>query len=412
VEPQAVMKANGRSVVQGHSRFNMGKALVIAQIALSLVLVTGATLLLGSFRALATMDPGFEQEGVLIASINMSNSNLPEARQRPVYLDLLERARSLPGAKAAAISMMTPVSGSSWNDEMVVDGYSPKSEDDALSWMNQVSEDFFATYGMRLLAGRDFSKSDVSTSPKVAVVNESFAKRFFGTTNVVGRHFSTKLPASKSPPIQIIGVVGDSKYNDLKKPNEPISYLSMNQDSAPGRYFTVSLKTNGDAAALIPGFKAMATQLDPTASLQFVKLEVQLGESIARERLLATLSAFFGGLALVLAMIGLYGIMSYNVARRRGEIGIRMALGSGRSAVMQMVLREVTGLVVAGVLIGGICVVSGMKLIESFLFGFSPNDPRVLAISAITLGAVALVAGAIPAWRAGRVDPMDALREE
>jgi predicted permease len=329
-----------------------------------------------------------------------------------VYLDLLERARSLPGAKAAAISMMTPVSGSSWNDEMVVDGYSPKSEDDALSWMNQVSEDFFATYGMRLLAGRDFSKSDVSTSPKVAVVNESFAKRFFGTTNVVGRHFSTKLPASKSPPIQIIGVVGDSKYNDLKKPNEPISYLSMNQDSAPGRYFTVSLKTNGDAAALIPGFKAMATQLDPTASLQFVKLEVQLGESIARERLLATLSAFFGGLALVLAMIGLYGIMSYNVARRRGEIGIRMALGSGRSAVMQMVLREVTGLVVAGVLIGGICVVSGMKLIESFLFGFSPNDPRVLAISAITLGAVALVAGAIPAWRAGRVDPMDALREE
>ena len=412
VSPQEAMKTNSRTVVEGQSRFGVGKLLVVAQIALSLMLVMGAALLLSSFRTLSTMDPGFDKENVLIATVDMSTSNLEEDRQRPMYQDLLRRARSLPGVQSGAAAVITPVSGSSWNDEIVVDGFNPKDVMDAVSWMNQVSEGFFDTYGTQLVAGRDFNSSDVPGSPSVAIVTEAFAKHYYGTTNVLGKHFATKMSGKAGPPIEIVGVVRDMKYNDLKKPMEPIAFTPMNQVAAPGSRLKLSLRSRGDAADLIAPFKAMIAQVDPKAALEFRKLETQIAESITREKLLATLSGFFGGLALLLAMIGLYGIMAYNVARRRGEIGIRMALGSARIGVMRMVLREVSGMVVAGVLIGGIGVFMTMKLLTSFLFGLAPTDPEMLAASAVTLAVVALAAGAIPAWRAGRVDPMNALREE
>ena len=412
VQPQSVLKANSRAVVEGHSRFSIGKGLVVAQIALSLMLVTGAALLVASFRTLSTMDIGYARN-TLLATMDRGAADIPEDRLRVEYQAALARVRALPGVASASISAITPVGSSSWTREIVIAGFTPATFEESLSSMNEVSDGYFATFGIPFVAGRDFGIGDVPGSPRVAIVTEAFGRHFFGTTDVVGRQFTTSNRNDVARPLRIIGVVKDTKYKDIKANPAPIAYYSRNQNAAPSAQYNFAIRAvAGDPVALIPALKELSATIDPAASLRFTTIGRQVSDALTRERLLATLSGFFGGLALLLAMIGLYGVVSYNVGRRRSEIGIRMALGSGRASVMQMVLREVGGLVIAGLLIGGIGVLAGGKLIASFLFGLQPTDIRMLALSALTLSAVAIGAGALPAWRAGRVDPMRALREE
>jgi predicted permease len=412
IDPQAALKANGRGVAEGHSRFTIGKTLVVGQIALSLVLVIGAGLLLGTFRKLVTLDPGFRRDGVLIVSVNLKNAGYESNGYGVVHRDLLGRFRALPGVQAAAASSITPISGSSWNDYIRVDGFTPKNADDALAYFNQVTDGFFAAMRTPLLAGRDFDARDRLGAAPVVIVNEALAKRFFHGTSPLGKYYRLVEHDSLGVPIQIVGVVKDAKYEDLREEALPTAYLPLSQDSVQSAYANFLLRTAGAPSSLGPGVKAMVADVNRSIALELTPLSAQVDRSLSRERLLATLSGFFGALALLLATIGLYGTLSYSVARRRNEIGVRIALGAGQERVLRLVLGEVVRLVLVGVALGTVAALFSTRVMTSFLFGMSASDPATVIGATTIMTVVGLAAGALPAWRAARVDPISALRDE
>ncbi len=412
VNPQSAMKANARGVIEG-SRFGLGKMLVVLQVALSLLLVVGAGLMLTTFFKLETLDAGFEREHILLASVDLRNGHYPPERRLAVYQEMLNHLRALPGVRSASGSDLTPISGSAWDETVQVDGYVAKSQEDTNVYFNQVTDRFFETLGQPLIAGRDFNSSDTPQSAPVALINQAMVKKFFAGENPVGKYFRAEEGNKLGAPIEIIGIVKDAKYEDLRQDVPPTAYRAMSQSDKPRSSTNFEVRTAAGApAAAISAVKSAIGEVNRDVSLEFKTLAVQVDESLARERLLATLSGFFGALALLLAMIGLYGVMSYNVARRRNEIGIRMALGAEQSRVLRMVLREVAILIGIGLAIGLAAAVATTRFVESFLYGMKPNDPWTLSIAAAVLAAVAALAGFLPARRASRLDPMTALREE
>jgi putative ABC transport system permease protein len=412
VNPQSAMKANARGVIEG-SKFGLGKALVVLQVALSMVLVVGAGLMLTTFFRLETLDPGFERDHILLANVDLRSGHYPPERRGAVYQEMLDRLRALPGVRSAGNSRMTPISGGVWNQYVQVEGYASKGREDTVVDFNQVSDRFFETLGTALLAGRDFNANDKPESPAVAVINQTMARKFFAGQNPIGKRFRTAGGIKLGDPIEIVGVVKDAKYETLREDVPPTAYRAMTQNAIPDTSTSFEVRVaEGAPAAVISGVKSAIAQVNPDVAIQFKTLALQVDESLARERLLATLSGFFGGLALVLAMIGLYGVMSYNVARRRNEIGIRMALGAEQSRVLRMVLREVAILIGVGLAIGLGAAAGTTRFVESFLYGMKPNDPWTLSLAAVALAVAAALAGFLPARRASRLDPMAALREE
>jgi predicted permease len=412
VDPHSAMKAHGRGVAEGHSRFSMGKALVVAQIALSLVLVAGAGLLLGSWRRLANTDPGFKKDEVLLVSADVRAANLPTEQHAALSRQALARLRALPGVRGASLSELTPIGAGAWNNGIKADGFVPASRRDGVVWMNEVSETFFAAMGTPLLAGRDFSMADVSSSAKVAIINEAMAKRVFGNASPVGKQFRLTEGADYGPPIQIIGVVADAKYRSIRATDEAIAYLAFNQNPAPDGATNFEVRTDRAPASLASDIKAIFRELNSQFTIEFTPMRRRVSESLRLPRTLATLSGFFGALALLLATIGLYGIMSYSIARRRNEIGVRIALGAAQSRVIRMVVGEVGRMVVVGVAIGTLLTLAVTRLVATFLYGVKPNDPATMTASAIILAIVAIGAAMLPAWRASRLDPVAALRED
>jgi putative ABC transport system permease protein len=416
VQPQSAMKSNSRGVIEG-SRFGLGKALVMLQVALSLVLVVGAGLMLSTFWKLASLDAGFDQTHVLLVGIDLRNANYPVERRPAAYQQMLERLRTLPGVHSVSRSDMTPISGSAWDTELVIEGYTAKSHLDTVVNFNRVSSGYFETLGTGFVAGRDFNDHDTPQAATVAIVNQTFVKRYLGTANPLGKTFRTVMGNSLSTPVEIVGVVKDVKYSSLREEIPPTAYRAASQDrpgmAGPSPYTMIELRAAAGApAGLIPGVKAAMEEVNRDITLQITTLATQVNESLIRERLLATLSGFFGALALLLATIGLYGVMSYNVARRRNEIGIRMALGAEQSRVLRMVLREVALLIGIGLMIGLIAALATTRFVESFLYGIKSTDPMTLSLAAGVLAFVAALAGYLPARRASRLDPMAALREE
>ena len=412
VDPQAAMKAQGRGVAVGHSRFGMGKALVTAQIALSLVLIVGAGLLMGSWRKLATLDPGFRRDQVLLVDADIRGTETPPEQRLALHEQMLNALRSVPGVRSASASQITPIGGSTWNEVVKTEGFKPASEDDAMAWANAVSDGYFATLGIPILAGRDFDDRDTKTSPHVAIVNEAMATKFFGTPAAVGRRFAKEEGSGWSAPIEVVGVVGTTKYRSLRDSAQPIMYLPRAQESAVAQYVSFELRTAASPTGLVASATKAIAALSPRITLDFKTLDQQLAESLMLMRLVATLSGFFGALAVLLATIGLYGIMAYNVARRRNEIGVRIALGAEQSRVVRMVLAEVSRMVLAGTLLGILLTFAVTRLVTSFLYGVAPTDVATLLGSMALLAAVAVAAAAVPAWRAARLDPVEALREE
>jgi predicted permease len=411
VDPHSAMKANARGVVESHARFGLGKMLVTVQVALSLVLLVGAGLMLKTFAKLATVDTGFDKNQVLLIRVDPRYASVPLDRRLPLYQELQQRLGAIPGVRSVSFADITPVSGSDSNQVVHVEGYVPKSRKDMVVWTNSISPGFFASMETPFIAGRDFNEHDTLHAPLVAVINESMARKFFGSPlSAVGKTFRNGWNEI-SGPIQIIGVVKDTKYTSLRAEGEAIAYYPLSQ-LPPMRWANFVLRANGQAASLIPSVKAAVGEVNHDITLQFRTLALQVDESLGRERLLATLSGFFGALALGLAVIGLYGVMSYNVARRRNEIGIRMALGAEQARVLRMVLGEVAILIVAGLALGLAAAISSTRLLASFLYRLEPNDPTTLVTACVVLAVSAVVAGLLPARRAANLDPMTALREE
>jgi putative ABC transport system permease protein len=411
VDPQSAMKAGSHGVIEG-SKLGLGKVLVMAQVGLSLLVVVGAGLMLSTFWKLISLDAGFEREHVLLVNVDLRSGNYPADRWAAVFQEMLRQLRTIPGLRSASVSSITPVCHCRWAGEVVVEGYTPKSRDDAMASFNNVSDGYFETVGTSIIGGRDFNRHDTSTSMKVAIVSQSMARKYFGAENPLGLHFRIQDGNIPSDPVEIVGIVKDAKYGSLRDEPSPYVFIPWSQGGPPGPLTGFELRTADTPTTLITGVKSAIARVNPDVSIEFKTLAAKVDDSIQRETLLATLSGFLGGLALLLATVGLYGVMLYSVARRRSEIGIRLALGATRSCVLRMVLGEVAILIAVGLMAGFGTVLATTRLVASFLYGLQPNDPWTLGMALATLVIVAAIAGYLPARRASRLDPMAALREE
>jgi predicted permease len=412
--PNSALKETGRSHTARRGRFALGRMLVAFQIALSLLLVAGAGLFLRTFVNLITQDPGFRTESVLIAETDLSKSGLPQDQRLAVFHDLLESVRQVPGVVAAAQSDITPISGSAWNMEATTPATKDLPERQRVIYWNAVSPNYFTTLGTPLLAGRDFTDADRKGAPRVTIINETAAKKFFPGENPIGKvlTWGSFGPDNKPTPFEVIGLVKDAKYRNLREATLPTGYSPLVQEERTGQFSNFSIRTRGPAAQLIAPVRDAIGAKRKDASIEFKIFETQVAESLMRERLLASLSGFFGALALLLASVGLYGVMSYLVNQRRNEIGIRMALGAQRGNVLWLILKEAGVLIVAGLTIGLASALLTMRYLESQLFGLKPNDAVTLTAAIAILFAVGALAAFLPARRAAALDPMTTLREE
>lgn len=407
VEPGEAMKAGGRSMTAGRERFSFQRMLVISQIAVSLVLLVVALLFVRSFRNLMTLDPGFRENGILLMFTNLRPLNLPRDRYQTFQRDLIEEIQTIPQVEAAAASTHIPLNGSSWGHGIRLEGKQGYSK---FTW---VSPSYFETMQTSLLAGRGFTDRDTASSQHVAVVNETFVRKYLGGVNPIGRTLRTD-PEPKYPETEyeIVGVVKDAKYAALREEIPPITFAPALQYPNPGHWANVFIRSSAPLPGVITAVKKRISELHPEIGMDFRVFQTQIRDGLMRERLLAALSGFFGGLAALLAMIGLYGVISYLVVRRRNEIGIRMALGASRWSVVGIIMREAVIVLTIGIALGIAVSLVVTRSASSLLFGLQPHDPLTLIGASALLICVAVLASFLPAQRASRVDPMEALRYE
>jgi predicted permease len=409
--PGAIMKASGRGLTETRERFGVRRILVVSQVALSLVLLVGALLFVRSLHKLLTLDAGFQESGVLVTEVEFSALKYPPQRWHAVEHEILQRIRSLPGVERAAGATIIPISGNRWNEYFQFVG--AKSEQNFLSDFNGVSPGYFQTLGTPLLSGRDFNDGDMSSSPKVAIVNQSFIRQFSAQENPIGRRSRILAgPAELQSVYEIVGVTKDAKYLRLSEPFTPTVFTVLAQRRTMEAGAMVLSRSQLSTGVQLAAIKREMAAMSPSISLNFYTLHAQIADSLVRERLMATLSGFFGFLAAALASIGLYGVMAYIVTRRRCEIGIRMALGADRASVLKLIGGECGKLLLAGLLLGTGLALAASQAIAKLLYGLSPSDPLTIALSVLLLAMVALPASLVPAIRASRFDPMKALREE
>jgi predicted permease len=411
VSPQSVMRGGGRGITDERRRFPLAKTLVVGQVALSLTLLIAAGLLLGSFRRLTAIDLGFRSENVLVVNADISRAGLAEDARSGMYQFLMERLQAVPGVRSVAQGIV-PMNGLLSNGELVVDGFVPSSPRDAVVWMNSISPGYFEAMGMPMVSGRTFGPADRLATQPVAIVNESVARKFFPGRDAVGQLYHTMDGDKAGPNVQIVGIVRDSKYESVTEGHSETVFLAASQDEHPGNGTAFAIRASGPPSALIPAVRSAISQVNTTITFNFKTLDGIVSESLTRPRLLARLSVFFGALALLLAIVGLYGTMAYTVERRRNEIGIRIALGAARPRVLAMVLGEAGWMVFGGIVVGVAIAVGATRWVSSLLYGLKPTDTMTYLLSGAVLAVVALAASAVPAWRAARLDPMDALREE
>jgi predicted permease len=390
----------------GPKRFNLRRGLVVVQVALSLMLLSGAGVFLRSLRNLEQLDPGFVRENVLVFSLDPRLKGYTAVEARLLFDRLIERLKLLPGVRAAGVADFAPL-GMHTGNTIYVEGYQPRADEPRSDpGVGLVSPDYFATMGIPVIFGREFSARDSAAAPKVAIVNQTFARHYFGNQNPLGKRLGYRDGIFD---MEVVGVVRDSKYGGLREEATRMLYLAAAQRPYGGG--VVHVRTAGDAEVLGPLARAEVRALDrdlPVNDLTTVRLE--LDRALTQDRLVAALSTLFSALALVLSAVGLYGVMSYAVSRRTREIGIRMALGAERGNIARQVLQEVAMLMLAGVLLGLPAAYAVLKLVSGMLFGLSSTDTATTVLAVAVLGLAALIAAWLPARRAARVDPMVALR--
>lgn len=410
LDPADALRDHARGVVAGGSQWQAGHALVALQVALSFVLVFGSTLFVRTLVSLTGQELGFEPSRVLVGTVDVRGTGIgPEGRVQ-LHRQVHAALSAIPGIEAAAMSFVTPVGGSNWNYQISV----PGSTERPRVLFNAVSAGYFRATGTPLLAGRDIADRDRAGSPPVVVVNEAFAARYFRGENPVGKTFSVAGggPANTDHVVEVIGMVATAKYQSLREAPRPIMYAAFSQQRQRFSSARMVIRTIGAPMESRNAIVQALAGVHKDIALDLKHLEEDLGANVLQERLLATLSGFFGILALLLAALGLYGVMSYSVTRRRNEIGIRMALGAEPRAVVGLVLKHVALITGVGLAAGAAAAFGTGRFIDALLYNLAAGDRTMIAITAATLAAVAAIAGYLPARRAARLDPMAALREE
>jgi predicted permease len=414
-EPIDAIREHGRGTT-GQRRIGLGGALVAGQVALSLVLVVAAGLFVRTFTTLATLNLGFDRDPVLLVRLGVPLTSAEPSQRPAVYERVAAAVRATPGVAHAAISEVTPVSGMI-TDVYVEAEHGPKlAPPQNISYRNVITPDWFATYGTRLVAGRDFEQRDRLGAPPVAIVNETFVRRFLQGANPLGRRIRnpSSAPGEVRPWMEVVGVVADATYLSLRAAVPPTMYVPLAQQAAAPAAFpfaALSVRAaSGSPVSLARAVGDAIARVDSDIAITFTPLRRQVDAALVQERITAMLAGSFSVLALLLSALGLYGVTAYAVNRRRTEIGIRMAMGAAPARVVRLVLARVTILLGLGVLFGTAASVWASRFIATLLYGIEPRDPATLVSAAAILVTVGVLAGALPAYRASRVDPVEVLR--
>ncbi len=422
VAPGDMLKAAGRTVT---ARGAVSPALVIAQMALSMILVVASGLFIRTMIGLARLDLGIDSARILLVNLDVARTAIAPPNRTAFISSIIDRLRTLPGVESVAASRITPIGGGGIIDEISVAGgvsnptgestYGlPRFWNANSSMLNIVTPGWFATYGMTLHRGRAFTDADLADADPVAVVNEAFVRKFLSDREPLGSLVVHRIGSQKGTQRRVVGVVNDAVYDSLRGGVRPVMFVPLvlvRQGQGPTTIPLSIRSAAGDPAVLSGAVAAALSSLEPNLAFSFRSLPERVAATFANERLLAILSAFFGGLALLLAAIGLYGVTAYSVARRRSEIGIRLALGAGPGRVVRQVLGSVFVLVAIGVIVGAVTSALLTRFVASLLYGLGPHDPGTLASAALVLAAVGAVAGWLPAYRVSHIDPADVLRQ-
>ena len=405
----AVMRASGRGTTATRESVGLRRGLVVAQVAVSVVLLFGSLLFARSLRNVTHVDPGFDSDGVIVAGVTFRRLELPAERRAGFRRDLVERLRALPGVDAAASVGIVPISGDAIGNDVW-----PET-DRARRFhirQNPAGPGYFRTLRIPLVAGRDFDDRDTPSSQRVAIVNETFAAAMPQGGPVIGARFTREAtPRTPETSFEIIGVVRNSKYGDLKEADAPLAFYADTQ-GAQAAYTRIALRSPLPPSAITAAMTRTLAGIDPRIGVTYSLLSANIRDTLLRERLLAMLSAGFGALAALLTVVGLYGLVAYTVTRRTNEIGVRIALGATSNDIARLMVRETGPLLLGGVALGVLLALAGGRTAATLLFGVQPYDPLTLASAVMALTLIAFAASYAPARRATRIQPVTALRAE
>jgi predicted permease len=412
LSPMLKAGASG-ATVEGHSRrFPVGKILVVTQVSISLVLLVAAGLFVRSLQRLSEVKLGYKTERLLLFRVRPIPAGYKDAAIPRVLQELLDKFKAVPGVSAASLSSNGLFAHSESGDPISVEGYIPKPGELPHSRMDQVGPDYFSVVGMPILSGRGITAQDSGNGPRVAVINQAFAKQFFPNTNPIGKRVTDTYPGNPAS-AEIVGVVADAKYNSLREETPTRLYNPIFNPFWPEHSAYFEIRTSADPATVSSALRAVVH--DTNSAIPEIEIHTMsrlVDDSLQTDHFVAQLSTAFGLLAIILASVGLYGIMAFTVARRTRDIGIRMALGAGRAKIVRQVLNETLILMLIGIAVGVPVALAGTRLIKSMLFGLGAVDPVAIIAACSILAVIAGLAGYIPARRASQVDPMVALRYE
>ncbi len=407
------LKEQSRGAIGGMGRMHWGRSLVSLQLALSVPLLFGAGLLARSVYNLQHLDLGYPAGHLLLVRIDLPESTYANARRGRLLRELLEQLRGIPGVRAASFSKLGVFSGGDSNSGIEVEGFVPKKDSDRESALDRVGPGYFSTLGVPIILGREILERDQDGAPKICVINQAFAERFFAGRNPIGMRITEIGVAAERTAYQVVGVAKNARTQSLRGEVEPRYFKAEEQDLSSAVSATFLIRTAAGTAPVLTAVRQAFRRVDATLPIGSAhSIEEQMAPLTAQDRSTAQLAVVFGSVALALAAIGLYGVLAYGIARRTGEIAVRIALGAQPARVIAMILRETSGLVIAGLVVGAGLAYAASRLIDSRLYGVAPQDPLTLALATMLLLLVVFSATYLPARRASKLDPMTALRQE
>ena len=407
VDLSGALKSEGSGMVGGSGRSRVRSVLVFVQVALSFVLIAGTGLLLRSLVRMQNSDPGFSTRNVVVSSADLFSAGYKPDRAKIFYEQMLERIRALPAVQSVALARVRPFSYTVYSSApLEIDGYQPPRKEQVAADYNQVGEGYFATIGIPIIAGREFTRNDDENVPPVAIVNETMAAKYWPGKNAIGHRLKVK-----DKWMEVVGVAKNAKYERMLEAPKPFFYVPVRQNFFVQNGFII--RTDQSAFAIMNALARELHSLDPNlAPVDTVTLQQQVDRMSYPQRLATALLAIFGGMALFLASIGLYAVMSYSVSQSTRELGMRMALGARAGDVLQLVVSRGLRLTTAGIVIGAVAALALTRLIGNLLYEVSPHDPLAFGSAFVVIAIFSLVACFLPAWRATRIDPVQALREQ